>query len=106
MQRGPIIFLLFALVPGNELREATLAAVGGLFLIEKREIVFVEDLKELFPFDRLEFALTGKARIVDAQERRVTALGSLHHCRVSATLFHPATNLFVIGRDLCLVTGR
>ncbi|HJT64830.1 MAG TPA: hypothetical protein VJ749_00150 [Pyrinomonadaceae bacterium] len=48
--------LLFALVARDELRKAALAAVRCRVLMKKREIVLVEDLEELLPLDRFEFA--------------------------------------------------
>src|SRR5690242_7329803 len=84
---------------GDELREAALAAVLRLLLVEERELVALEPLEELVPRDLLERLLAAPARVVDPEDPRVVALpGRLHARGAPAALLDPAPDLVVVRR--------
>src|ERR1043165_3476362 len=83
----------------DQLREATLLPILSLLLIEKRQVVLIKPLEELIPANLLKRALTREPRIIDPQQPgAVFALRVLHPRRMPTSVFHPATNLVVIGR--------
>ena len=75
--------------PIDEFIEAAFLTILRLFLMEKCQLVLVEDPEEFVPGDFLQVFL--RLSEIDPQ-KAASASGVLHAGRVSASCFHPLTN--------------
>src|SRR5688572_21551779 len=76
----------------DQLVEIALFAVGGLLLVEERQIGLVEFLEELVPGNLLEIVVIGIGRL---RELQAQYLGAADDCRAAAARLGPFADLVV-----------
>ncbi len=77
------MLLLFRALAAHQFIEVALLPLGRLFLIEQREVAFIELLEELLPRNRLQLILR-LARKIQPQKTAISLVpGTFHPRRVA-----------------------